>query len=158
MAISNVTTDYSNRTLDVHIFQGVNPYGAASVDPSFGRISNYCTGVQKLVQRYAILLLTTLGSQPNFPDFGTALLTNITQTTYNLNNSDLGHLFNFASAKVIGIMQNYQRANKGIPEDEQLNTAVLNNVSFSNGTVYFDVQIYPVNRDALSFVLPLPLT
>jgi len=66
MPISSTTTNYSGRKKDIHIFQGVDPSKVSDINPSFGKISNYCAGVQKLVQRYAICLLTELGSQENY--------------------------------------------------------------------------------------------
>lgn len=157
MPIDSITTDYTGRTIDIHIFQGVNPKGEATVNPSFGKISNYCTGIQKLIQRYTISLLSTIGSQVNFPNFGTNLLNTLNNGNYQLNIADLGHIFNFASAKVINELKQYQRTNT-VPDDEALDTAILNSVSYSNNTVYFTVQIYPVQQPSVNFILPLPLT
>jgi hypothetical protein len=157
MPIDVTSTDYSGRTKDIHIFQGVDPYGAATVAPSFGKISNYCTGIQKLIQRYTISLLTNIGSQANYPTFGTDLLTKLTTSSFRFNKADLGHIFNFANSKVINEFRAYQRANPG-PEDEQLATAVLQDISFSNGSLFFTVQLYPVQQPSVNFILPLPIT
>ncbi|MEG7795894.1 hypothetical protein, partial [Listeria monocytogenes] len=70
MAIKSITTNYTGRKIDLHIMQGVKAPGSSDISLGFGKISNYCSGVQKLIQRYTIMLLTEIGSQENFPTFG----------------------------------------------------------------------------------------
>jgi len=151
------STDYSTRKRDIHIFQGVDITKPATITPSFGNISNYCAGIQKLVQRYAIALLTVIGSQPEFPTFGTDLLTELSNTNLTIDRTRLTHIFNFANFEVISAFRQYQANTDGLLDDEQLDTATLQDIVVSNdGKVSLIVQIIPVAEDAITFLIPLP--
>lgn len=156
MPISGVSTDYSGRLKDMHIFQGVNPSETAIIRPSFGKISNYCTGVQKLVQRYAISLLTELGSQSNYPIFGSDLIATLSGATNAISLPDFYHLFNFANASVVQTFKDYQRVQSGLPDDEKLVSATLLSVNVVNNRVSLRIQIKTANNSAFPFILPLP--
>lgn len=156
MAISSITTVYTDRKIDLHIMQGVNAPSKSSITPSFGLISNYCTGVQKLIQRYMIMLLTEIGSQENYPDFGSDFLVNLLSSSSVYNRVDLQNLFAFANAKVSKAIIDYQIENE-LPLDEQLNTASLVDIiNIAPGHVSLKIQIIPQTQDAVEFVVPLP--
>lgn len=156
MPISGTSTDYSTRKKDVHIFQGVDVNKLSAITPSFGRISNYCAGIQKLIQRYAISLLTQLGSQTNYPDFGSSLLESLHNRNLINNRADVFHLFNFANAKVVSEFRTYQSAHTDMPNDEQLSTAQLKDIVVDNDSVFLTIQIYPVETTPVVFLLPVP--
>lgn len=156
MAITGTTTNYSGRKVDIHIFQGVNPDKLAAVTPSFGNISNFCSGIQKLIQRFAIALLTDLGSQKDYPEFGTTLMRTLNNRNLLFNKADLFPIFNFASYKVISEFKDYQAKNSDIPADEKLNTAYLSDIIIANDSVSFKVTIIPVSGNATEFLIPLP--
>ena len=156
MPISGISTDYSTRKKDIHIFQNVDVNKTATIAPSFGRISNYCSGIQKLVQRYAIALLTAIESQPGYPTFGTDLLTQLSNTNLTIDNVSLTHIFNFANYSVIQSFRTYQSNTDGLPLDEQLDTAILQDIIVNNGTASLSVQLFPVQEDAVTFLIPLP--
>lgn len=158
MPISGVSTDYTGRTKDISIFQGVMPTSnqISNITPAFGTISTYCAGVQKLIQRYTICLLTELGSQLNYAGFGTNLLTQLNNRSLSLNTMDLYPIFNTASASVITTFREYQANNPSMPLDEQLNTALLNDVLLTSSGVQFKVMLYPMATGPLTFIIPLP--
>lgn len=156
MAITGSTTNYSGRKVDLHIFQGVNPNKLSPVTPSFGKISNFCSGIQKLIQRFAIALMTDLGSQPNYPDFGTKLMSTLNNRNMLFNKADLYPIFNFAAYKVVSEFRDYQAKNYDIPDDEKLNTAYLSDIIISNDSIAFKVTIIPVSGDTTEFLIPLP--
>jgi hypothetical protein len=156
MAISNTSTNYTDRKLDLHIMQGVQAPNHSSITPSFGLVSNYCAGVQKLIQRYTIMFLTELGSQENYPEFGSDFITKITSTSNNFNRSDLFSLFAFANLKVSDEIINYQIDNN-VPLDEQLNVVELEEiVSTPNGGVSLKLKIIPRAEQPVEFLIPLP--
>ena len=78
MAIAGITSDYTGRKRDISILQYPDAaiLDAQTVTPSFGKNARFCAGVQSLVQKYAIILLTNLGSQEMYPNFGTNYLRN----------------------------------------------------------------------------------
>lgn len=159
MAIKNITSDYSGHPLkDINICYNINP--RVVTQPlvfSFGKVSSYIAGIQKLVQRYAIALLTQLSSQTEYPEFGTELYNTLLMGRI-FNNEDIIHVFNFANMKVIEDFRNYQKQQSGIPLDEQLNTAVLRDVlvDSNNGTASFKIYIYTNAGDTVDFLVPVP--
>ena len=155
MAISGTSTNYSGRKIDLHIMQGVKAPATTSITPSVGVISNYCTGIQKLVQRYAIMLLTELGSQEPYPEFGSNFLTKLTSSSSIFNVRDVYHIFAFANDKVSKEIIAYQIDNI-LPEDEQLNTASLLDVVPQSEGVALKIQIVPMSNTAVEFIIPLP--
>lgn len=156
MPIVDSTTNYSGRKVDIHIFQGVNVNKLSPITPSFGKISNFCSGIQKLIQRYAISLMTELGSQPDYPTFGTKLMSTLNNRNLSFNKADIYPIFNSASYKVVSEFRDYQAKNSGIPTDEQLNTAYLSDIIITNDSVSFKVTIIPVSGDTTEFLIPLP--
>jgi hypothetical protein len=156
MPISGTTTDYTGRTKDMHIFQGVDPAKPAKITLEFGKVSNFCTGVQKLVQGFAICMLTELGSQESYPTFGSNMLSRLHNRNLSLNKADLFPIFNLACIKVINEFRLYQTQNPGLPEDEQLNTALLENIFVTADSIQLQVRIYPVAAEPVQFVIPLP--
>jgi len=158
MPITNDTVDYSNRTVDILILGGVDGLipGVQVDSLTFGKPSQQVTGVQKLIQRYAISLLTILGSQTNYPDFGTSFLSSL-QSGQQVTKVSGTHIFNFANIAVISEFRDYQIANPGIPLDEQINGASLLSLTASGGNINFTVSITTKAGTSLSFVVPLPL-
>jgi len=147
MPISGTTTDYTGRTVDIFISQGINPMtkGVQPVTYGFGRISNYITGVQKLVQRYLISLVNTGVMQ----QLQSARANNLQEAT---------HIFNFASSSVISQFIAYQNSNPGAPTDEALSTVQLTNITSLNSTLSITIKLINRAGDATLFVLPVPLT
>lgn len=160
MPIRNITTDYSGRSKDINIVPNIDPKKTTpqKVALSFGRVSSYCAGIQKLIQRFMIALVTVKGSQPAYPDFGTDLLKKLSVSSLTTI-ADLTHAFNFASASVVASFRAYQEGITGVPEDEQLDTALLMNVEVSaNYEVTYRVALYTKAGDTYDFLLPIPIS
>ncbi len=160
MAITGVTTNYSNRQKDVNIFFGTNPYTdvITPVKVEIGKISSFVAGIQKLIQRYAISLLTDIGSQTNFAEFGTDLLQNLSSGSL-VGIADLRHKFNFANRKVVNVFLAYQTANPSLPDDEKILSVTLQNVVLdkAKGMVSLVIALTAVSGDKTKFLLPLPV-
>jgi len=157
MSISYTTTNYSGRKKDLNIFGKVDPY---NTDPQritlgIGKVSSYVAGVQKLVQRYAIMLLTEMETQPVYPTFGTFLVTNL-RGSNRTPKDELIHYFNFANLKVLSEMHAYQQTNSD-PYDEQISTATLNSMVMAGDSLAFSVTIETKTGESVPFVIPLPL-
>ena len=155
--ISGTTTDYTGRQTDILILRGANVNTANAVQTTieFGSPSSMCAGVQKLMQRYAISMLTILGSQQNFASFGTTLMSSL-QNAGGQTTSDLNHLFNYANLTVVTNFRNYQANNPSNFPDEQLNTATLNSVDISGNSVRLNISIVSVAGTTVQFLLPIP--
>ena len=153
------TTVYGNRTRDVFINLGIDPTlpGRQTVTLSFGTVSKSCAGIQKLVQRYMITFLTVLGSQRDFPAFGTEFLSKL-RSGNRLTPGDVVHLFNFANLATMAIFREYQGANPNTPTDERLNAALLQDCQVSPDRVDCTVKLVSEAGDEFEFVLPAAVT
>jgi hypothetical protein len=140
------STDYSGRTKDLFISQGVDPnaVGAKKIEYNFGAVSSYIAGIQKLIQRYIILL------------FNNNLKRELERVRYE-NPQEASHIFNFVNWKALQIIRTYQNEHPDTPEDEQLAGAELLSISGIEGTVTLNVRLVPVSGDATVFLLPINL-
>lgn len=146
MAFSTITTDYTGRTTDLFISQGINPtaIGPQNITYSFGAISSYIAGVQKLVQRFAILL------------FNTDILSQL-QTARASNIQEAVHIFNLASWQVIQQLKTYQQQNPSTFQDEQLATAQLLDIAATPGHLNITVQLVTQAGTNFPFILPISI-
>lgn len=75
MAFPQSKIDYSDRTVDLLLLQFVkSPTVDAIVKPDVSLTPRMATGIEKLVQRYAQLFLTNIGSVVNRESYGTEFL------------------------------------------------------------------------------------
>ncbi|NBQ69087.1 MAG: hypothetical protein EBU46_09750 [Nitrosomonadaceae bacterium] len=154
--IRDLNKNYAGRTVDVCISGKLEPQtnGVQPLGLTFGRVSTKCAGVQKLLQRYTIMLLTAKGSQKDNPNFGTDLI----PILLGGNLIDVGHLvhtFNLASWSVVKTLRDYQSKHPEQPADEQINTALLVDYKVQGSTVLFNVKIQTQAGDIIDFVLPV---
>lgn len=158
MPIAKVTTDYTGRTKDISILQypDATIVDAQQVSPAFGKISRYCTGAQKLIQRYAIILLTNIGSQPAFPDFGTDLISTLQSGISSVDTILATQIFNIANYSAVMTLQIYQTTKDDIPDDERISSATLTNISLLGGSAAFEITITTEAGSDIDFVVPLP--
>ena len=154
MPISGTTTDYSNRLVDMYISGSLNPNLSGvpqTITYSFGTTSQYCAGVQKLIQRYLISLSNS------------GFIEQLLGST-NSNISKATHIFNLSSMTVVQTFKAYQNANPSTNEDEQLAavqlTSVTTNASDSTvpvGHINFTANLVTLAGTTIPFTLPLPL-
>lgn len=158
MPISGISTDYTGRTKDISIFQSPDALisGTQDIAPSFGGRAKFCSGVQKLIQRYGIILLSNLGSQPNYPEFGTAFISTITAGISPVDKLAAVQIFSLASYNTVLILRNYQAVHPELPSDECISRAELDNINLYSSYVAFDVKIYTEAGTSVKFLVPLP--
>ena len=158
MGIYAATTNYTDRKKDISIFQ--NPDGTAegtqTVLPLFGKNPRFCAGVQKLVQKYAIILLTNITSQSNYPEFGTAFLYTIKGGIDPTDKIAAAQIFNSASYDAVSVLRAHQATDPTIPADERIYTATLTGIALYSTYISFNVTIKTDGGDAIEFVVPLP--
>ena len=151
------TTDYSGRTIDLFIFQGAKPLGDQLIAPGFGPGSGkITTGIQKLVQKWAILFLTEIGSMEYHAELGTRFLTLASQ----------GGIRDVATARgefQLGaqLVQNTLAAleTDSMPADEKLSSAVLTAVSLTRRTGRLNMTVTITSEAGTSHdvILPVPI-
>ena len=67
--------DYSGRTVDLLLLKTVTrPVSETVVDPNVADVPMAVTGIEKLVQRYALLFLTQIGTVEGSPDEGSEFM------------------------------------------------------------------------------------
>ena len=152
------TTDYTGRKKDISIFQYPDAavVGAQDVAVGFGKYGRFCAGVQKTAQRYAIILLTNVTSQPAYPTFGTSFMYTLQGGISPVDQIYARQIFTLANYKAVMAIKEYQATRTDIPTDEQLTNATLNNLSLYGGYVAFDVKIDTEAGGSIDFLVPLP--
>ena len=166
MAIRTTTTDYTNRKKDISILQYPNPSipDAQLVNPSFSKGGRFCTGIQKTIQKYVIILLTNLNSQEKYPQFGTTLFSDLIYRSSGLDTILASQLFVLASAKAVSTIKTYQIYRNDIPADERLVSVNLINITFQDieignrkqRNIGFNLKIQTEAGEVVDYVLPLP--
>jgi phage baseplate assembly protein W len=158
MSVSTISSDYTGRKKDISLFQ----YPDASLNTTqdvavaFGRTSRYCSGVQKLLQAYAVILLTNISSQPDYPDFGTSLMYTLKSGISPVDTIAASQIFNLASYSAVSALRAYQATVDGQPADERISRATLSDISLNGSMVNFKVTIVTEAGDAVPFLIPLP--
>lgn len=70
----SASIDYTGRTVDILIFQGVVETGNQPIQTGFGEAGFVCTGIQKVAQTWLSLFMTDRGTVLNKPTRGTGFL------------------------------------------------------------------------------------
>lgn len=156
------TRDYTGRTVDMEFLQ--TEHGdlgelELSLTSTLGGVSRRVAGVQKAVQRYVALLLTTSDSV-RFPEAETnTMLSELRAGTV----SDMGymrHLFNTASAAALDIIRrdDYNTTRFGPQaEDEKIASVDLANISISyeSSTISLSLVFRTEAGSDYAFVVPV---
>lgn len=114
-------------------------------------------GVQKLLQRYMVLMYTKTGSQLKYPEFGTDFLLQAERGMQSLDN--YMHAFNLANAEVVTDIRKEQIEYTDTPASELMDTVVLSNVELirAESRIRFTLKLYTLAGDETEFVLPFSL-
>ena len=153
------STNYSGRIIDLLIFQGTKPVGEALIEQALGGEDGgyVTTGIQKLVQSFAILFMTERGTIQYAPDVGTGFITAVRQGSI-LDEADVQAQFETAREFVQQTLDLEADENE-LPEDEQFDSAELLSFSLNRAesllTLY--VKINSVAGEDRTVYLPVPL-
>lgn len=74
-----MSTDYTGRSVDLLIFQGLQPTGETQVALALGSAGEVVTGIQKLSQSFTSIFLTDIGSIHHDPTVGTSFVSSMRQ-------------------------------------------------------------------------------
>lgn len=157
MAVTGTTSNYVGRKRDISILQYPDALSAGpqTVTPVFGKIARFCTGIQKLAQKYAVILMTNLTSQKNYPEFGTSLLYTLQGGISPTDSLAAAQIFRLASYLTVTSLKEYQVTHPELPLDERIVRAELVKISLYAGSAAFEVSIVTEAGD-LRYVVPLP--
>lgn len=106
------TIDYSGRTVDLLLLKTVLQPENKQVNPNVANQPMSVTGIEKLVQRYALLFLTELGSVMNSPNEGTEFLTSLSR----------GKIYDESSLSAAATLANKTVYRQIVSEDAALET------------------------------------
>ena len=156
------STDYTNRQVDVELLQTVvTPEGTIPVSLSnVSKPPKVVAGIEKLAQRYTLLLLTTAGEVKFAQDEGGSLLALVLGGAV----QDLGQLqYAFAQANnAVVAMLNDDDLNTdtfgAVPQDEQISGATLLNSSVNKATATAYLQVRITSQAGTSFTFLVPIT
>lgn len=158
------TTGYSGRQTDIELLQSVaRPVVLQQVTVSnVADTPKIVAGVQKLAQRYTLLLLTDVSSVQFDEDQGTSLLARILGGTIQ-NRGRLQGAFAVASSRVLDQLRKDDRQEDvfgDAPDDEVLNSTQLIDfdIDFDANTVYLKVKLTTDAGTDITFVVPATTT
>lgn len=153
-----VPSDYSGRLVDVLAFDRNSAAGdellqIVLAQPLQG--GKIVSGIQKLVQRYLLELLTEYGSMPYAYERGTSFLYEARSGLFSTQIDVLGA---FARANSL-IAENLRNdATDTDPEDELFDSAAVDSIVFSPGKVTIYATILSKAGTSRQILLPLPVT
>ena len=158
--MTGVTTNYDNRLVDVELLQSVTaPSAIQRVSiTSVGAAPKIVTGIQKAAQRYAVLLLTTVGDVKFSEDTGGELVVRLVRGNIQ-NMGYLRHIFSMANSNALRLLKADDDSDiyGPLPDDERIVKAVLTDASmdYSAGTLSLEVRLTTAAGDAFNFVVPI---
>lgn len=155
--LRNAKIDYAGRTVDLLLLKTVIRPFDQRVAPVVTEVPMLVSGIEKLVQRYALLFLTELGSVMNSPDEGTEFLTYLSH----------GKIYDESSLKSSAARAD-NRASRQIkqedsaletPDDEALASSEIMNVSFdrTRASVTVTVRITTLAGESYTYVTPISM-
>ena len=157
----NTTTDYSGRQVDVELLQTIiQPSGVVPVSiSSINTAAKMVAGIQKLVQRYTLLLLTNLNDVKFDAEQGGDLL-KLVLDGYVQDTGQLQYAFASANNRVVTQLNNDDLDGETYgttPMDEMISEAILldANVEKATSTAYLRIQIISQAGTEFTFVLPV---
>jgi hypothetical protein len=160
MGVQNVTTDYTDRQIDLELLQTIlAPVGSKRMTISTVKTPpKVVTGVQKAVQRYALLFLTSQGDSVYAPAQGTQFREALTVGAISNRNSVQRYFTtaNLAVMQQLKVEDEQQDIFGRLPDDERIVAVQLLNfdVDYATSTVLLVVQITTQAGEVVDYVLP----
>lgn len=151
--------EYVNRTVDYLAFDGANPDAEVQLTPSFllpGQSGALTTGIQKLVQRFLLELLTEKGSLQYTPGRGTVFMTQL-RLGYIRTTAQLIALFNTVELDIRNSLRLEENFEKD-PADERFKQAELISASLSGDRAYLNIKVLSQAGTSRTVIYPLRIT
>ena len=153
----SVSVDYTGRTVDLLIFQGVEPTGKQLIETGFGESGYVCTGIQKVAQTWLSLFMTDIGSVLNQPTRGSGFFPAVRRGRIQVE-ADVPAEFKLASEQVRRTME-LDTVGTDLPDDERLDDAdLLEFQLFRNlSHLRLKIRIRSLAGDSRTVFLPVPV-
>lgn len=151
----STAANYANRRIDLVFLQGVTLSGKKTLAQQLFNENNagqVCTGIQKLIQRWILRLLTPVGTMKFNPTRGTTFMRDMLSA---YNETDVDTVFRLANMDAT--RQIIQEETPSMPSDERLNHVELLDITFTDYSVIIKVRMYSQTGDSSPVVLPISL-
>jgi len=155
------TTDYTGRQVDLCFMSGVSGPAPGTSQPQLSITSDpkRVSGIQKLIQRYANLLVTKLGSV-QFSEGTGSLLCESIQSGKASNSAYIEHVFAVASADALAVMaadDSDSDVYGASVDDEIIESADLTDIiiDYASAAVSLEVSITTAAGDTYDFIVPV---
>ena len=139
------------KTYDLLIMQGISPT-TGEVSLEFGNPAFVCTGVQKALQTFLILLLTERGSVESDPLRGTTMLSAV-NAGYVRDENLLRAQFLFA---VLDIQEYVQNNLANAAPEERFASAELLSWLTTGDTLIMKVRVFTAAGDSVTYTASIP--
>ena len=153
------STDFTGRTVDLLIFQGVKESGDQSITTGWGIAGELCTGVQKVAQSWSMLFLTDQGTVYQEPTRGSGFLLAVRSGRIQVD-EDIPAEFGIAAAQVQRTMDLDSSEADTTPEDDEILTRaeLLDYDLDSNASLLrLKVRLHTLAGDSRTIFLPIPV-
>lgn len=153
--LSGTVQQYQGRTIDYLAFDDAKATGDALLSQALvkpGQSGAITTGIQKLVQRFLLELLTEVGSLDYQPDRGCLFITEIRSGVVR---TSAGLFSAFATAES-DIRNNLRNEDKfSDPDDERYQRATLISASLSGDLAFLNIRVLSVAGESREVIYPL---
>ena len=150
--------DYTGRSVDLLIFQGVEESGNHRIETGFGDAGFVCTGIQKVAQSWLALFMTDAGTMLNKPTRGSSFLPAVRSGRIRVS-EDVPAEFALAAAQVRRTMELDAVEDGTLPDDERLDSAVLVDYDLARELSHLrlKIRITSIAGDSRVVYLPVPI-
>jgi hypothetical protein len=155
-----LSTDYTGRTVDLEVFQTEavpSQLLKLSLTATDGNAHRRVTGMQKLVQRYLLALLTPKGSVKYYPDRGTDLMLAAAAGLFQ-GRSDIVQYFGLANSDAAAQLKAADASVEGAsaPDDEKYAKSwLMDYLIDQTGTrLYLKVRLLSQAGEDFTFIIP----
>lgn len=154
----SASTDYTGRTVDLLIFQGVKETGKQLIATGFGTAGFVCTGIQKVAQTWLTLFMTDRGSVLNKPTRGSSFFMSVRRGRIQVE-QDIPAEFGIAAEQVRRTMELDAADAPALEDDERLDEVILLDYQLFRELSYLrlKVRIKSLAGDSRIVYLPVPL-
>ena len=154
----NSKIDYSGRTVDLLLLKSViHPTSDIIVSTDVASSPMIVTGIEKLVQRYALLFLTQMGTVRNRQDEGSEFMTSLGRGVIYDENT-----LRAEAAKANSVVSRQIRledSDLDTPDDEALDSSTVTDIRLNRTERSVTVQVNIVTRsgDSYTYITPIAI-
>lgn len=148
-----IAANYANRSLDITFLKGVKASGRVTLEQVLfksGNSGEVCTGIQKLIQRWVLMLLTPKGSMTFNPARGTTFMADLV-SAYSY--SDIDSIFRLCNMDAC--LQVKKEESDSMRKEERLERVELQSIEFLKDSVLISVKLTSKFGEAAPVVLPI---